>query len=245
MPDAKHPLNYIDSTAELRGVLKSVSGVEIHGVFEGSVQTDNMIVVSNDGLVKGEIKTKDALIDGQVEGYIEARGVLIASAGSALSCNVAAARLVTETGATIHGEMIVTPNWQEELSQRAGLTNARESAEDASTRHASASSEPSNLPPQTVVISADFPTARRVKLFGSFNQWDKTKAYKLRRTQSGQWSTQIRLSPGTYEYLFLVNGKAETDPSNPRKSPNSYGGVNSVLIVESSEESETATQQTE
>jgi hypothetical protein len=52
----------------------------------------------------------------------------------------------------------------------------------------------------------------------------------------GHWWTYMTLVPGTYEYRFVVDGEWQADPEAAASVPNSYGGVNSVLVVEPSAE---------
>jgi len=40
-------------------------------------------------------------------------------------------------------------------------------------------------------------------------------------------------SPGNHEYKFVVDGRRWIeDPSNGRKVPDNYGGLNSVITIE-------------
>lgn len=49
--------------------------------------------------------------------------------------------------------------------------------------------------------------------------------------EDGRWVKELILLPGTYEYLFLVDGQWMPDPSAKETVPNPYGGVNSVVTV--------------
>ena len=72
--------------------------------------------------------------------------------------------------------------------------------------------------------------AKSVILAGSFNGWN-TAANHLRKGKDGAWSTTVYLVPGTYEYLFIVDGEWKTDPTCELRYLNRYGGYNSLLIV--------------
>jgi RNA polymerase sigma-70 factor (ECF subfamily) len=48
--------------------------------------------------------------------------------------------------------------------------------------------------------------AKAVALLGDFNRWD-ADATPLAKSTSGGWSRTMRLTPGRYEYAFLVDGK--------------------------------------
>jgi len=63
---------------------------------------------------------------------------------------------------------------------------------------------------------------------GEFNQW---KGLPMTRQANGTWTVKVSLSPGTYGYKFLVDGKDWVlDPGNSaRKTVN--GIENSAIEV--------------
>ena len=74
------------------------------------------------------------------------------------------------------------------------------------------------------------PNSERVDLVGSFNGWELGK-HGLSRDESGVWSTQIRLAPGTYEYKYVYDGQYyEPDPAQEQVA-NAFGSANNLLIV--------------
>lgn len=68
-----------------------------------------------------------------------------------------------------------------------------------------------------------------VGLAGSLNGWN-AKATPLERNKSN-WSTELLLAPGRYEYQLEVDGQRILDPNNPDQKSNGMGGFNSVLTV--------------
>ncbi len=74
------------------------------------------------------------------------------------------------------------------------------------------------------------PDADTVAVVGDFNQWDQMR-HGLKRTANGTWEKIIFLSPGSYEYKFLVDGQWRLDPENSCECMNPYGTRNNVLIV--------------
>jgi hypothetical protein len=74
------------------------------------------------------------------------------------------------------------------------------------------------------------PTAKRVALCGEFNHW-ATHAIPLTRGPDGRWTTAIALTPGRYEYKFLVDGVWIPDPSARENVWNYHGTLNSVIEV--------------
>jgi 1,4-alpha-glucan branching enzyme len=73
--------------------------------------------------------------------------------------------------------------------------------------------------------------ARAVFVAGSFNAWNPT-ATPLKANGSGKWEAILKLSPGKYQYRFVVDGKWIADPSAKETVPNPFEGVNSVLVVQ-------------
>jgi 1,4-alpha-glucan branching enzyme len=74
--------------------------------------------------------------------------------------------------------------------------------------------------------------AESVALAGDFNGWDPL-ATPLERNGAGLWSKEVLApSSGQFEYKFIVNGNRWVeDPSNGMKAPDSYGGLNSVIVL--------------
>ena len=72
------------------------------------------------------------------------------------------------------------------------------------------------------------PEAKRVSIAGTFNDW---KPQPLDFDGDGVWGIELDLSPGVYEYLFVVDEHWMPDPSCIEGRANPYGGENSVLRV--------------
>ena len=86
-------------------------------------------------------------------------------------------------------------------------------------------------PPPPTPFQYTEPNAKSVALAGEFNGWS-TSANPLRAVGDGRWKTEVPLTPGRYQYKFVVDGRWETDPVNPLSEPDGFGGKNSVVRVE-------------
>ena len=75
--------------------------------------------------------------------------------------------------------------------------------------------------------------AESVAVAGDFNGWSQF-ATPLQRNGSGLWSTEITAPrSGRLEYKFVIDGQRWIeDPSNGMKTLDSYGGFNSVVVIE-------------
>lgn len=71
--------------------------------------------------------------------------------------------------------------------------------------------------------------AKQVILSGSFNDW-KEDAIKMLRVND-EWKIRLKMSPGIYEYKFIIDGEWITDPINPYMVQNQHYTNNSILIV--------------
>ncbi|HUJ09544.1 MAG TPA: glycogen-binding domain-containing protein [Verrucomicrobiae bacterium] len=99
----------------------------------------------------------------------------------------------------------------------------------ASTSRLAAKPEPEE---GTVEFKLAAPDAHSVFVAGSFNGWDPRQT-PLRRESGGVWRVTLPLSPGRYEYRFVVDGQWREDPAAKETVPNPHGGRNSVLTARS------------
>ena len=85
---------------------------------------------------------------------------------------------------------------------------------------------------QSVQVEFKDPNAKAVAIAGSFNSW-QPEATRMLRAGDGRWVTELFLQPGTYEYLFVADGRWVPDPLGKETVPNPFGGVNCLLRVAS------------
>lgn len=67
-----------------------------------------------------------------------------------------------------------------------------------------------------------------VQVAGSFNDWTPSENFML---EDNEWRYSVKLSPGKYQYQFVINDEWLLDPQNPVKESNNIGGYNSVFTV--------------
>jgi hypothetical protein len=78
------------------------------------------------------------------------------------------------------------------------------------------------------------PDARSVSLVGDFNDWNP-KATPLSSASGNLWTVQIPLTPGRYNYIFMVDGaRLVPDPTAPRAPADEFGQASSVVTIGSS-----------
>jgi 1,4-alpha-glucan branching enzyme len=84
--------------------------------------------------------------------------------------------------------------------------------------------------PQPVHFEYVDPSARKVCLAGSFNNWQPESA-QMTPAGGGRWVKDLALLPGSHEYRLVVDGRWMTDPRATRTRPNPFGEQNSVVDV--------------
>ena len=77
--------------------------------------------------------------------------------------------------------------------------------------------------------------ANSVVVAGSFNGWAPTAAqggWPLAK-DGATWRNTFEVAPGSWQYKFVVDGQHwHTDPQNPQRVDDTYGGFNSVVTVD-------------
>jgi 1,4-alpha-glucan branching enzyme len=74
------------------------------------------------------------------------------------------------------------------------------------------------------------PEAISVSLVGDFNDWD-TQVHPMLRQPDGAWLLQVPLHHGHHQYLFMVDGKPQLDPSASGVTRNRAGKRVSLKAV--------------
>ncbi len=89
---------------------------------------------------------------------------------------------------------------------------------------------PESIPQRPAQFAIEAPDAHEVYLAGTFNQWDPRRT-PLKKRRDGGWHLAIRLSPGRYQYRFVVDGVWTTDPKALETVPNPFGSENSIVVI--------------
>ncbi len=74
------------------------------------------------------------------------------------------------------------------------------------------------------------PGAKKVTVAGSFNKWD-AKKLAAKKDNKGNWLAKVALTPGRYEYKFVVDENWTNDPRCTTSVANPLGSHNSVIEV--------------
>ena len=75
------------------------------------------------------------------------------------------------------------------------------------------------------------PKAKKVCIAGNFNSWNMT-SMAMKKSSDGTWKVKLKLSPGKYEYKFVMDGIWVQDMSCSETVLNPFGTCNNVVDVE-------------
>jgi 1,4-alpha-glucan branching enzyme len=81
-----------------------------------------------------------------------------------------------------------------------------------------------------VTFSLENTDANEVFLVGDFNEWNP-KTHPMKSDGNGTWVRDVIISPGKYEYKFMVDGQWKEDPKNEQQSLNCFGTYNNIINV--------------
>jgi 5'-AMP-activated protein kinase regulatory beta subunit len=89
-----------------------------------------------------------------------------------------------------------------------------------------------------VRVEFNDPNATEVAIAGTFNNW-RPEVTRMIPLGCGRWLKELMLPPGTYEYLFVADGKWLPDPWAEKSVRNPFGGVNSLMTVTNGDATDT------
>ncbi|RIL06756.1 MAG: chromosome partitioning protein ParA [Proteobacteria bacterium] len=95
-------------------------------------------------------------------------------------------------------------------------------------------SESAPAAPREIVIEFRDAGAHDVRIAGDFNGWvpDRGVVSSTHHEQGTRvWRKILQLSPGTYEYRYVVDGEWREDPANPKRVASPAGNAHSLLVV--------------
>ena len=85
--------------------------------------------------------------------------------------------------------------------------------------------------PDGVMFALEAPDASEVRVTGEFTNWTREGSALTKDPADGLWKAVLDITPGEYEYRFIVDGVWIRDPNNKDYIRNEFGQENSLLIV--------------
>jgi cytoskeletal protein CcmA (bactofilin family) len=105
------PRAIIGAGVKMQGQIVSREDIVVDGLIEGSITAgDHQVIVSDSGVVKGDIHASVILVEGSVSGDISAnQNVVIAASGNIIG-NIESPRVTLEDGAKFKGSIEMDPD---------------------------------------------------------------------------------------------------------------------------------------
>lgn len=96
----------------------------------------------------------------------------------------------------------------------------------------SSSISPNNLTEVQFSLKAGPGPLNSVAVVGDFNDWDPDKHLLQDDNGDGVWTASLKLEPGRYEYMFILDGqKWVPDPEAYRYVRDGFGNKNAVIEI--------------
>lgn len=94
----------LDKGCSFEGKLMFDGTVQINGNFKGEILSDGTLVVGAEAQVNAHIQVDSLVIDGSVQGIVEAKRRVELRRGSRMIANISTPALVIEEGSIFHGQ---------------------------------------------------------------------------------------------------------------------------------------------
>lgn len=96
-------INIIAAGTSIKGDLKTDGVIRVNGTLVGNLETSEKLVIGQMGKVEGEIKCKNADIEGRITGTINVNELLFLKRTANIQGDIAAKQLSVEPGAIFTG----------------------------------------------------------------------------------------------------------------------------------------------
>jgi cytoskeletal protein CcmA (bactofilin family) len=85
------------------GDLQVEGGLRVEGIIKGAVNASGELVVTNSGIIEGEINVGSAIIAGKIKGNLTSKNKTVLEPNSTLYGDLKTKNLVITEGAILHG----------------------------------------------------------------------------------------------------------------------------------------------
>ncbi|PSQ98396.1 MAG: polymer-forming cytoskeletal protein [Bacteroidetes bacterium QS_9_68_14] len=111
-------LNMVGKETVLEGTLRAESDVRVSGHIKGMLDVEGRAIVTQEGVVEGELRATDADVAGSVQGEIHVSERLMLKSAARIDGNVAAGRIKVEEGALFTGQCDIGENVSEKVQKQ-------------------------------------------------------------------------------------------------------------------------------
>lgn len=98
-----HALNSIVQGTIVEGSVNSKSDFRVDGTIKGKLFCDAKVIIGPTGLVEGEIRCKNAMVEGKFEGILNVSELLNIRESAKVSGDITTNKLIVQSGAMVNG----------------------------------------------------------------------------------------------------------------------------------------------
>ena len=102
--------NLLNPDVEVKGTLKFTGELTFAGKLDGDIQSDGVLNLGDEAVVKGGINVNTAVVRGKINGNVTAKDRIEIKAKTELFGDIRSPKLVIEEGVTFVGKTEVNPN---------------------------------------------------------------------------------------------------------------------------------------
>jgi cytoskeletal protein CcmA (bactofilin family) len=102
--------NVLNADVEFQGTLRFSGELTFDGKLEGDINSDGLLVLGDNAVIKGNISVNSIVMRGKVTGNVSAKDKIEIKSRTELFGDIRTARLVIEEGVTFVGLSEVNPN---------------------------------------------------------------------------------------------------------------------------------------
>ncbi len=97
----------ISEKSSFKGNLVLKHSIEISGYFEGKIETEEDIIVTETGQIKTDIRARNVHLDGEIQGNIHATYSVFIGSKAKVKGNIKSPNLTIEDGAVTYGRVAI------------------------------------------------------------------------------------------------------------------------------------------
>ncbi len=97
-----HSLNSLTQGAAVEGFIKADSDLRVDGKIKGTLHCAAKLIIGPSGHVEGEIRCKNAVIEGKFSGHLEVEELLNVRETAKIEGDIIVQKLVVQTGAVFN-----------------------------------------------------------------------------------------------------------------------------------------------
>lgn len=94
---------FLDEGCTIKGEVAFSELLRVHGHVDGTIQSDDELLVGEGGVVEGEISVSRLIVAGTVRGTVRVKERLVVHASGRVEAEVHTPRLIVEEGGVVEG----------------------------------------------------------------------------------------------------------------------------------------------